>query len=82
MRYKRFIPSLVPTGGTEAASDFPLLMLARLRKKEHERHGAALSTRENRALITPASDVAVPGPLPIGLVAGAQWCRCSDLIQP
>jgi hypothetical protein len=82
MRYKRFASSIMPAGGIGAASDFPPLVLVRLRNKEHERHGAALGARKKGELIGPASDVAVPGPLPIDLVAGAQWCRCSDLIQP
>jgi len=30
----------------------------------------------------PASDPGAPEPLPIGLVAGVQWCRCSDRLQP
>lgn len=82
MLYKRFIPSLVPTGGIGAASEFSPLVLAGLRNKEHERHGEHWAPGENRERIAPTSDLAVPGPLPIGLVAGAQWCRCSDLIQP
>jgi hypothetical protein len=61
MRYKRFAPSLMQAGGVGAASDFPPLVLARLRKKEHERQVAALGARENGEIIAPASDVAVPG---------------------
>lgn len=63
MRYKRFIPALVPNG-------------------EHEAHGAALGAGKNGARAAPPSDFAVQAPLPIGLVAGAQWCRCSDFIDP
>lgn len=79
MPYKRFIPSLVPTDGIGAASEFSPLVLAGLR---NEAHGATFGARENKARTAPASDGAVPAPLPIGLVAGAQWCRCDDLIQP
>jgi hypothetical protein len=69
MSYKRFIPSHAPTGA-EVASDFPPLMFAGHRKSEHGRQKAALDA------------FAAPEPLPIGLVAGAQWCRCSDSIHP
>lgn len=82
MSYKRFFSSLMPAGGVGAASDFPPLVLARLRKKEHERHGAALGARKDGKVMAPASDVTVPEPLPNGLVAGARWCRCSDFIHP
>jgi hypothetical protein len=80
MPYKRFIPSLVSAAGTGAASEFSPLVLAGLRNKEHEAHGATFGARENGRRTAPASDGAAP--LPIGLVAGAQWCRCGDLIQP
>ena len=79
MPYKRFIPSFVPTEGIGAASEFSPLVLAGLRNKEHE---ATFGARENGRRTAPASDGAVPAPLPIGLVADAQWCRCGDLTQP
>ena len=82
MRYERFIPSLGPTGGIGAASEFSPLMLARLRNTELARQKAALDAWEDGELIAPASDVTVPEPLPNGLVAGARWCRCRDFIHP
>jgi len=80
MRYERFIPSLVPTGGIGAASAFSPLVLARLRDTELARQQAALDAWEDGKLMAPASDV--PEPLPKGLVAGARWCRCRDFIHP
>lgn len=79
MRYKRFIPSLVPTGGVGAASEFSPLVLARLRDAELARQKAALEAWEEKVM---ASDVTVPEPLPSGLVAGARWCRCRVVIHP
>jgi hypothetical protein len=93
MSYKRFIPSHVPTGAA-VASDFSPLMFVGHRKNEHGRQKAALDTGEDEGgggtktavtaawIMAPGSDVAVSEPLPIGLVAGAQWCRCSDFIHP
>lgn len=82
MRYKRFIPSIVLTGGIGTASDFSPLVLARLRDTELARQTAALGVWEDGKVMAPASDVTVPEPLPNGLVAGARWCRCRDFIHP
>ena len=88
--YRRFMPPPVPMGGRAAASGFSAIIVSHLQQKEQWRLQATLDARENDtggvarpALLLhpingPGSDVAESEPLPIGLVAGAQYSRCSD----
>jgi hypothetical protein len=90
--YRRFMPPPVATGGAAAASGFSTIMVNYLHDKEHRRQQATWDACEDEGgrvteitvaaapIIGHGSDGTVSEPLPIGLVAGAPYCRCRDAI--
>lgn len=90
--YRRFMPLPVPMGDTAAASGFSTIMVTYQHNQEHRRQQATLDAREDDVghvtettvtaapIIGPGRDATMSEPLPIGLVPGAPYCRCSDAI--
>lgn len=88
--YRRFMPPPVPMGDAAAASGFSTIIVTYQHNQEHRRQQAKLDACEDEGghvtettiaaapIIGPGSDATVSEPLPIGLVAGAQYSRCSD----
>ena len=90
--YRRFMPPPASVGGAAAASGFSTIMVTYQHNKEHRRQQATLDACEDEGgrvtkpavtldpTIVHGSDVTESEPLPIGLVAGAPYCRCRDAI--
>ena len=90
--YRRFMPPPVPMGDAAAASGFSTIIVTYQHNQEHRRQQAKLDACEDEGghvtettiaaapIIGPGSDATVSEPLPIGLVAGAPYCRCNDVI--
>lgn len=90
--YRRFMQPPASVGGTAAASGFSTIMVTYQHNKEHRRQQATLDACKDEGghvtettvaaapIIGHGSDGTVSEPLPIGLVAGAPYCRCRDAI--
>jgi len=90
--YRRFMPQPASAGGALAAPGFSTIMVTYQHNKQNRRQQATLDACEDDGghvtettvaaapIIGPWSDATVSEPLPIGLVAGAPYCRCSDAI--
>ena len=87
---RRFMPPPLPMVGAAAVSGFSTIMVSHQDNKDHPRQQATLGAREDEGgrvtetavaaapIIGAGRDATVSAPLPIGLVAGAPYCRCSD----
>lgn len=90
--YRRFMPPPVPMAGTVVAPGFSTIMVTYQHNKQNSRQQATLDACEDEGgyvtdpnvaavpITGPWSDDSMSEPLPIGLVAGAPYCRCRDAI--
>lgn len=90
--YRRFMPPPASVGGTLAAPGFSTIMVTYQHNKEQLRQQATRDACEDEGghvtettvaaapIIGPGGDATMSEPLPIGLVAGAPYCRCRDAI--